>query len=304
MAAAGHGTVEGVTSRPTGSLPPRRTDDAAAEGPGEAAASSKQSDPGAEASFAQTTGAGGVGSGEPGVEAAPGPAHRRRRNRFAAWVRETVIIVASALVLSLLIKTFLVQAFFIPSASMQDTLMVGDRVLVTKLAPGPLEVHRGDIVVFKDPGGWLPGEPQETQPAWRAAVTSVLTYVGLLPQDSGEHLIKRVIAMAGDTVACCDEQGRLAVNGRPIDEPYIAPGSISSELEFSAVVPAGGLWVMGDNRQNSQDSRYKQGGPGGGSIPLDNVVGVAFVTVWPIDRWQVLRNPGPTFSEVPSGSAP
>ncbi len=304
MTAAGHGTVEGVTSRPTESLPPRRSDDAAAVGPGEDGASSAPSGPGAAGSFAQTTGTDDVRPDEPVSEPVPVPGHRVRRSRFAAWVRETVIIVASALVLSLLIKTFLVQAFFIPSASMQTTLMVGDRVLVTKLAPGPLDVHRGDIVVFKDPGGWLPSEPQESQPAWRAAVTSALTYVGLLPQDSGEHLIKRVIGLAGDIVECCDEQGRLTVNGQPLDEPYIAPGAIPSELEFSVVVPAGGLWVMGDNRQNSQDSRYKQGGPGGGSIPLENVVGVAFVTVWPIDRWQVLRNPGPTFSEVPSGAAP
>ncbi|WP_250445963.1 signal peptidase I [Actinotalea sp. C106] len=216
-----------------------------------------------------------------------------------AWLRESFVIVVSALVLSLIIKTFLVQAFFIPSSSMEDTLAIGDRVLVTKLAPGPLDVNRGDVVVFKDPGGWLPTQPTTPQPAWREALTEGLTFIGLLPQDSGEHLIKRVVALPEDTVECCDADGRLLVNGVAIDEPYLAAGSEASEMEFSVTVPAGGLWVMGDNRQNSQDSRYKQGDPGGGSVPLDNVVGVAFVTVWPADRWTLLRNPGETFAEVP-----
>jgi signal peptidase I len=237
-------------------------------------------------------------------EALPGTeqdaaAGRRRRSGVAAWLRETAVIVSSALVLSLLIKTFLVQAFFIPSGSMEQTLLIGDRVLVTKLAPGPLDVHRGDIVVFKDPGGWLPAPQPEAQSPWRQGLTTALTFIGLLPQDSGEHLIKRVIGLPGDTVECCDTEGRVSVNGEPLDEPYLAEGTQPSELEFSVVVPEGSLWVMGDNRQNSQDSRYKQGGPGGGSIPEVNVVGVAFVTVWPLARWDVLRNPGSTFAAVP-----
>ncbi len=205
----------------------------------------------------------------------------------------------SALALSLLIKTFLIQAFFIPSGSMQDTLLVGDRVLVTKLAPGPFDVHRGDIVVFKDPGGWLPDQNEEEPSALRRALDATLTFVGLLPHDSGEHLIKRVIGTSGDTVECCDAEGRVMVNGVALDEPYLAPGSVPSELEFSVTVPDGALWVMGDNRQNSQDSRYQQGRPGGGSVPVSNVVGVGFVTVWPADRWGLLRNPGSTFAEVP-----
>lgn len=233
-------------------------------------------------------------------EAAPAHRQAEKRSSVGAWLRETAIIVVSALVLSLLIKTFLVQAFFIPSGSMQETLLEGDRVLVTKLAPGPLEVHRGDVVVFKDPGGWLQTGPDVVQPVWREALTSALTFIGLLPQDSGEHLIKRVIGLAGDTVECCDAEGRLLVNGVPLDEPYLADGALPSELDFSVVVPEGSLWVMGDNRQNSQDSRYHQGDPGGGSIPTANLVGVAFVTVWPVDRWQVLRNPGATFAEVPA----
>ena len=216
-----------------------------------------------------------------------------------AWLRETVVILASALLLSLIIKTFLFQAFYIPSASMQDTLIEGDRVLVTKLAPGPFDVHRGDAVVFKDPGGWLlPVAEREQSPVAEWA-TSVLTYVGLLPQDSGEHLIKRVIGLPGDRVASRGGGAPVTVNGTEITEPYVRSGSIPSEVEFDVVVPEGSLWVMGDNRQNSQDSRYHLGDPGGGSVPIDNVVGVAFVTVWPADRITLLRNPGDTFESVP-----
>jgi signal peptidase I len=224
--------------------------------------------------------------------------HERPRSTLRSWLRETAIIVVSALLLSVLIKTFLVQSFFIPTGSMESTLEVDDRVLVSKLAPGPLDVHRGDIVVFKDPGGWL--EPVQDRPGgWGGAVSNALTFVGLLPQDAGEHLIKRVIGLPGDTVECCDAQGRLIVNGVPVDEPYVNAGATPSEIEFSIVVPADSLWVMGDNRQNSRDSRYHQGDPGGGAIPLDNVVGVAFLTLWPLDRATVLRNPGDTFADVP-----
>lgn len=232
---------------------------------------------------------------------APDESHARRSG-WSVVVRETAIILVSAIVLSLLIKTFLAQAFFIPSGSMENTLLVGDRVMVTKLAPGPLDVHRGDIVVFKDPGGWLPPVQDTPGTPVSRAVTSVLTFIGLLPQDSGEHLIKRVIGVAGDTVECCDAEGRLMVNGVPIDEPYLAPGASPSELEFSVTVPAGSLWVMGDNRQNSEDSRYHQGNPGGGSIPVSDVVGVAFVTLWPLDRMTLLRNPGAVFAQVPEES--
>jgi signal peptidase I len=224
---------------------------------------------------------------------------RRRGGRIGAWLKESAIIVVSALVLSMLIKTFLVQSFYIPTGSMEDTLAIGDRVVVSKLAPGPLDIHRGDIVAFKDPGGWLAESVAPERSGWRQATVDVLTYVGLLPQDSGEHLIKRAIGLPGDTVECCDAQGRLTVNGVSIDEPYLAPGSSPSEVEFSIVVPEDRLWVMGDNRQNSQDSRYHRGDPGGGSIPMDSVVGVAFLTLWPVDRWSVLHNPGDTFREVP-----
>ncbi|WP_407318316.1 signal peptidase I [Isoptericola halotolerans] len=232
------------------------------------------------------------------------PAHaagpRARSGGGLGLLRETAIIVVSALVLSWLIKTFLVQAFYIPSASMEETLQVGDRVMVSRLVPDALDVHRGDIVVFKDPGGWLPPTEVPDDGPVGNALRDAATFVGLLPQDTGEHLIKRVVGTPGDTVVCCDAEGRVSVNGVAIDETdYIAPGSQPSEKEFEEVVPDDMLFVMGDNRQNSRDSRYNTGNPGGGFVPMDNVVGSAFVIVWPFGDARVLRNPGDVFAEVP-----
>ena len=199
-------------------------------------------------------------------------------------------------------KTFLVQAFFIPSPSMHDTLIEGDRVLVSKLTPGPFDLHRGDIVVFKDPGGWLTDVTKPKESALQTAVGDALTFVGLLPQDAGEHLIKRVIGLPGDHVASTGAGAPVTVNGVALDEPYLAPGAIPSEIPFDVTVPAGELWVMGDNRQHSADSRWNMGKPGGPFVPMGNVVGVAFVTVWPFDRLGALTNPATTFAAVPNPS--
>ncbi|MCD5353624.1 signal peptidase I [Kineosporia mesophila] len=221
---------------------------------------------------------------------APGPVAA-----FFALVRELALVLVIALGLSLLIKTFLVQAFFIPSPSMENTLLTGDRVLVSKLTPGPFDLHRGDIVVFQDPGGWL-GDSTAV-PAGR--VHQALSFVGLVPSNSDDHLIKRVIGLPGDTVACCDDQGRVTVNGVPIDEPYLYPGDEPSEKTFSVTVPAGHIWVLGDHRSVSQDSRYHPD-INNGMVPEDNIVGRAFVNVWPLDRFSLLRNPSSTFVNVPA----
>nr|WP_234346431.1 signal peptidase I [Cellulomonas timonensis] len=226
----------------------------------------------------------------------------KRRSAGAVWLRETAIILVSAFILSFLVKTFLVQAFFIPSASMEDTLVEGDRVLVSKLTPGPFDLHRGDIVVFKDPGGWLPSSSTADQGAVAEKVSQALTWVGLLPQDSGEHLIKRVIGLPGDRVASEGSGEPVTVNGVAIDEPYVAQGVSPSDISFDITVPEGYVWVMGDNRSDSADSRYHLGDPGGGSIPIDNVVGMTFIKVWPFDRLGLLRNPSETFTEVPDPS--
>ncbi|MCR6706117.1 MULTISPECIES: signal peptidase I [Cellulomonas] len=225
-----------------------------------------------------------------------------RRSAGGSILRETAIILVSALVLSWLIKTFLVQAFFIPSSSMHDTLVEDDRIMVSKLTPGPFDLERGDIVVFKDPGGWLEGQKPVEATGWRGAMNDVFTFVGLYPQDAGEHLVKRVIGLPGDRVACAGPGEPVTVNGVALDEPYLAAGAIPSQMDFDITVPPNSLWVMGDNRQSSSDSRLHRGDPGGGSIPIGNVVGKAFVLVWPLDRATVLHNPGATFEDVPDAS--
>jgi signal peptidase I len=213
-------------------------------------------------------------------------------------LRETVTVVAIALGLSLLIKTFLVQAFYIPSESMENTLLIGDRVLVSKLTPGPFDLDRGDVVVFSDPGDWLTLPPKPDEGPLREGFRNALTFVGLLPADSGDHLIKRVIGLPGDKVACCDDKGRLTVNGKPVDEPYLFPGDEPSSDDFTVTVPAGRLWVMGDHRGVSQDSRYHRE-LADGTVAISDVVGRAFVVVWPFDRAKLLRTPD-SFDQVPA----
>ncbi|WP_380285251.1 signal peptidase I [Kitasatospora purpeofusca] len=216
-------------------------------------------------------------------------ARRRRRSRL----REIPLIVVVALVVALVMKTFLVQVFVIPSGSMEQTIQVGDRVLVDKFTPWfGAEPERGEVVVFKDPGGWLESEhgPSTDGPVLRAA-KQVLTFVGLLPSDSEQDLIKRVIGVGGDSVECCDDQGRVSLNGSPLDEPYLAPGNPPSRQPFKVKVPPGRLWVMGDHRDVSADSRFHMGNPGQGTIPVSGVVGRAFMIAWPPGRVHQLGVP-------------
>jgi signal peptidase I len=222
-------------------------------------------------------------------------------------LRDVAVVVVAALVVSFLLKQFLIQTFSIPSGSMENTLSEGDRVLVSKLAPGPLAIHRGDVVVFKDPGEWLSPLPDKNRSAFAKGLHDVLEAVGLAPPDDDQFLIKRIIAMGGDTVECvlpnAGEAGTLAVNGELLDEPYLAEGAVPCTETLSVTVPEGGLWVMGDNRQGSMDSRYHRSGPLDGAVDLDLVVGVAQVRLAPLTRLNqvgLLRNPGATFAEVPS----
>jgi signal peptidase I len=181
---------------------------------------------------------------------------------------------------------------------MENTLLVGDRVLVSKLTPGPFDLSHGDVIVFSDPGDWLSLPPRQPEGPIRSGFRDALTFVGLLPADSGDHLIKRVIGLPGDKIACCDDEGRLTVNGTPVEEPYLFTGDAPSEDKFSVTVPEGRLWVMGDHRSVSQDSRYHRE-VADGTVAIDDVVGKAFVTVWPFDRAKLLRTPD-AFDVVPS----
>ncbi|MBT2406061.1 signal peptidase I [Streptomyces sp. ISL-87] len=223
---------------------------------------------------------------------------RRRRTRRAG---EVPLLVAVALCIALVLKTFLVQAFFIPSGSMEQTIRIGDRVLVDKLTPWfGSEVERGDVVVFKDPGGWLKGEAARPaqDPVGVKQIKQALTFIGLLPSADEQDLIKRVIGVGGDTVACCDGRGRVTVNGSPLDEPYVNPGNSPSDIRFEVTVPAGRLFVMGDHRANSADSRFHLDEAFEGTIDEHGVVGEAVVIAWPFGHWRKLDTPA-TFRMVP-----
>jgi signal peptidase I len=231
-------------------------------------------------------------------------ARKVRRKRRRSLLREVPLLVMVALLIALVLKTFLLQAFVIPSGSMEQTIQIGDRVLVDKLTPWfGAQPHRGDVVVFKDPGGWLAGEPKpKPDPPVVKQVKWFFTFIGLLPASGEQDLIKRVIAVGGDTVQCCDAQGRITVNGKPLTEPYLFTGNPPSRMKFTVHVPEGRLWVMGDHRDDSADSRYHTDKPGGGTIPESLVVGRAFVIAWPVGHWRRLPEPG-TYASVPAPSA-
>jgi signal peptidase I len=216
-------------------------------------------------------------------------------------LRESVIVIGLALVVSLLVKTWLMQAFFIPTGSMEDTLVKDDRVIVNKLVPSRVSLKRGDIIVFEDPDHWLPAVP----PIQHSRLTNALTFVGLLPSDEGNHLIKRVIGLPGDHVFCCDQNKQLTVNGVAVTEPYLKPGDTPSQESFKITVPAGRVWVMGDHRSDSADSRPHDENSGGakGSVPESLIVGRAVALVWPSERWTWLSNPTETFAGIPAPTA-
>lgn len=215
------------------------------------------------------------------------------KRQLPVW-QESILLIATALVMAIIVKAFFLQAFYIPSQSMEPTMMVNDKILVQKVSYWKGSPSRGDIVVFDDPGGWLTEDEttKASNPVQRA-----LEAVGLFP--TGGHLIKRVIGVAGDRVACCDDQGRTTVNGKGIDEPYLMDPSANTDRRFDVKVPAGHIWVEGDNRGNSADSREHQGDPGGGFISTKDVVGKAWFRVWPWKRIGFISSPD-NFADVPA----
>jgi signal peptidase I len=246
--------------------------------------------------------AGGPGGpGGPGTPDGGGPSgepsHAAERKPRSFW-KELPMLIGIALVLALLIKTFLVQAFSIPSDSMQNTLLQGDRVLVDKLTPWfGAEPGRGEVVVFHDPGGWLPENPAPSSNPVVRGLQKSLSFIGLMPSAEEKDLIKRVIGVGGDTISC-KGSGPVIVNGKPLNEPYVFPGNTpcSPDKPFTVHVPKGRIWVMGDHRQDSLDSRYHMDQPGDGTVSTKQVVGRAIVVAWPINRWDWLGIPG-TFSQ-------
>ncbi|ROR67317.1 signal peptidase I [Agrococcus jenensis] len=239
-----------------------------------------------------------------------GAAGREQRSGgrgFLLFLRDLVVIFLIALLISFLVKTFLIRPFWIPSESMNETLQVDDRIIVSLLTPSVVAAERGDVVVFEDPGGWLPEPTPEPESGVFGAIDWFLTFVGLAPEDEHGYLIKRVIGLPGDRVQCCNDFGQLTINGVPIDEPYVhldAAGQPASSVPFDVTVPEGHVWVLGDNRNHSGDSRAHMDAPGGGFVPIASIVGRAVLVSWPLERWTWLDGYEPSFIGVEPQSAP
>jgi len=239
------------------------------------------------------------------AESATDPFRPRRTARRGIWplLRDVLVIVVIAVLVSFLVKTFLVRSFYIPSGSMEQTLMIDDRILVDELTPRFGGYDRGDVVVFRDPGGWLPTEPKVERSVIVEAVDWVLALVGISAPDSKEHLIKRIIGVPGDHVVCCNPLGQVTVNDVPLDETAylnLAAGQRAPEVvPYDVTVPEGSLWVLGDNRDASRDSRYNTDQPGQGFVPIDNVVGRAFLVTWPLSRFGLIDFHHDVFDGVP-----
>jgi signal peptidase I len=236
------------------------------------------------------------------------PDHLTFRQHVLAFFKELTAVVVGAVIVASLLRGFVGQMFLIPSISMDDTLQVDDRVVVEKLSGS----KRGEVVVFADPGGWLTGSTARE----RGPIGKAFQFVGVLPDTSTEHLIKRVIGLPGDYVVCCDAADRLTVNGQALDEtPYLGTGPDGvqvqpSVIKFDVIVPQGHFFVMGDNRDHSRDSRCHLNDRQGGAIKGQNafvsedlVIGRAIAVAWPFDHRHRLPIPD-TFETVPSGKQP
>jgi signal peptidase I len=217
----------------------------------------------------------------------------------ALWaaVRELLIVVGIALILSSLVRAFIFQAFYVPSASMEDTLLLEDRIIATKISKPFTDIKRGQIVVFKDPGDWLPEYESDRNP-----FLHLLSVVGLLPSDAGDDLVKRVIGIQGDSVKCCSENGKILINNTElIDDEFIKPGVETNQVEFEITVPQNRIFVMGDNRPDSRDSRFHLE-TAYGTVPVKNVVGPVQIRIWPFNRFATLGIPD-AFKAIPDAQS-
>ena len=214
-------------------------------------------------------------------------------SRKGSVLREFPILVIVALAVSLLIKTLLVQFFFIPSGSMENTLQIQDRVAVNKLPFISKNINRGDVVVFRDPANWLPEPFSGGENRIVAKIKEGLVLVGVLPNPTKQYLVKRVIGVAGDRVICCSKSGKLTINGKEATEPYIYAGNKVSDMDFNITVPEGKIWVMGDHRSASSDSRYHQDDVNHGFVPVSRITGRAYAIIWPIKNIGIISSQNP-----------
>ena len=196
-------------------------------------------------------------------------------------LKELPILVVVALVVSLFIKTFVVQFFYIPSGSMENTLQIKDRVAVNKVPFISRSINRGDVVVFRDPDDWLPEIVDYDTNKYVSKAKSALVAVGVLPNPAKQYLVKRVVGVEGDHIVCCTKAGNLTINDVEVTEPYIYAGNKPSEMKFDVTVPKGKLWVMGDHRGASADSRYHQEDINKGFVPISRVTGRVVAVIWP-----------------------
>lgn len=211
---------------------------------------------------------------------------RRKRG----FLQEFPVLVVVALVVSLFIKSFVLQFFFIPSGSMENTLQIDDRVAVNRIPFISNNIKRGDVVVFRDPDNWLPAADISETPFVIAKAKAALVAVGVLPNPAKQYLVKRVVGVAGDRVICCTNTGKITVNGQEMVEPYIYAGNVPSDMNFDVKVPNGKIWVMGDHRGASADSRYHQDDINKGFVPLNRVTGQVIAVIWPLKNLSLVPN--------------